>query len=88
MHRSRFMLDIASGDIEVYSITQEHFFTAERLIGRYSFEYRLRTLDALQLAVALDLSQQELLDSFVLADKSLCEVGLLEGLKVINPEME
>ena len=37
LQRSRFMLDIAAGDIEVYSTTEDDFEIAERLIGRYSF---------------------------------------------------
>jgi hypothetical protein len=81
------MLDIAAGDIEVYRVTDDHFVAAERLIGRHSFAHRLRTLDALQLAVALDLSSQGLLDHFVAADRSLVEMATLEGLKVINPEI-
>jgi hypothetical protein len=46
----------------------------------------LRTLDALQLAVALDLSSQHLLDRFVVADQSLGDVASDEGLNVLNPE--
>ncbi len=86
LQRARFMLDIAAGDIEVYSVTGDHFVIAERLIGRHSFSRRLRTLDALQLAVAQDLSQRNLLDRFVAADKPLAEVAALEGLIVVNPE--
>src|SRR3981081_4230599 len=62
------MLDIAASDIEVYSVTEDHFLTAGRPIGRHSLSHRLRTLDALQLAVALDLSTQHLLDRFVVAE--------------------
>jgi hypothetical protein len=47
----------------------------------------LRTLDALQLAVALDLSRQNSLNHFVVADHTLAEIADLEGLKVINPEI-
>jgi predicted nucleic acid-binding protein len=86
MQRARFMLDIAAGDIEVYSVTEDHFAMAERLIGRHSFSHRLRTLDAIQLAVALDLSTQNLLDRFVAADQSLGRVAATEGLNVLNPE--
>jgi len=86
MQRARLMLDIAAGDIEVYSVTEDHFVFAERLIGRHSFSHRLRTLDALQLAVALDLAGQNLLDRFVVADQSLATVAAAERLKVVNPE--
>jgi len=87
LQRSRFLLDVGAGDIEVYSLTGEHYTTAEQLIGRYSFRYRLRTLDALQLAVAVDLFEQALLDYFVVADQSLGDVATLEGLSIVNPEV-
>jgi len=87
MQRARLLLDIAAADIEVYTITEYHFVAAERLIGRHGFSYRLRTLDALQLAAALDLADQDMLDYFVVADQTLGEVAVSEGLKVINPEV-
>jgi predicted nucleic acid-binding protein len=86
MQRARLMLDIASGAIDVYSVTDRHFADAERLIARHGSSQRLRTLDALQLAVALDLAAQDLLDFFVVADRALGEVARLEGLTIINPE--
>jgi len=45
----------------------------------------LRTLDTLQLAVTVELRKQGMLDQFVVADKALAEVALLEGRLVINP---
>ena len=84
--RARLLLDIASGDIEVYTVTEDHFAAAERLIGRHGFAHRLRTLDALQLAVALDLWSQGLLEQFVVADQALSEVAAIEGLTILNPE--
>jgi hypothetical protein len=33
LQRARLMLDIAAGDIEVYSVAEEHFVAAERLVG-------------------------------------------------------
>ena len=86
--RARLMLDIAAGSIEIYTLTEFHFAEAKRLIGRFAFSHRLRTLDALQLAVALDLYQQNLLDYFVVADRALAEIGALVNLKVINPEID
>ena len=86
MQRARLLLDLAAGDIEVYGLTGDHLASAERLIGRHAFTYRLRTLDALQLAVALDLNAQGLLDYFVVADQALGAVAAIEGLHVINPE--
>jgi predicted nucleic acid-binding protein len=86
VQRARLLIDIAAGEIEVCAWTSDHFRAAERLIGRHSSSHRLRTLDALQLAVALDLSNQGLLDQFVVCDKALGEVASLEGLVILNPD--
>jgi hypothetical protein len=56
------------------------------LVERYAFASRLRALDALQLAVALELRNRKLVDHFVAADTILCEVAEHEGLSVVNPE--
>jgi hypothetical protein len=45
----------------------------------------LRSLDALHLAVALDIREREGLDFFVCADKDLCTVAEAEQLRVLNP---
>lgn len=59
------MADIAAGEIEVCAVNADHFNEAADLIRRHSFSHPLRTLDALQLAVAIDLAKQRLLDQFV-----------------------
>ena len=82
----QFRADIASGKLEIFSIGDAEFSRAELLVERYAFSSRLRALDALQLAVALELRNQKLVDYFVGADAILCEVGGIEGLAVINPE--
>ena len=46
----------------------------------------MRTLDALQRAIAIDLHQSGELDAFVVTDKLLAEIAVLEGLAVENPE--
>jgi hypothetical protein len=45
--------DVAAGVFEVLPITDAHYQLAEQLLGQYAFQSRLRTLDALQLYVAL-----------------------------------
>jgi hypothetical protein len=80
------MLDIAAGTIVVHALRPDHFAVAERLIGRHGFFLQLKTLDALQLAIALELARDGLLDAFVVADKRLAEVASIEGLSVLNPE--
>src|SRR6266478_382520 len=78
--------DVSTGKLEVFSIGESEFTTAEVLVERYAFDLRLRALDALQLAVALELRNQKLVDHFVAAHAILCEIAALEGLSVINPE--
>lgn len=85
IQRGRLLLDVAAGEIEIYKITDVHFATAQRLIGQYGFDSRLRTLDALQLAITIDLDEQSLVDYFVVADGALTSVAKAVGLKVINP---
>lgn len=46
----------------------------------------LRTLDALQLAVALDLRRLGQIDVLVAADQRLCRVASMAGCSVVNPE--
>jgi predicted nucleic acid-binding protein len=81
-----FRKDIAAGKLGVFSIGESEFATAELLVERYAFDSRLRALDALQLAVALELRNQMLVDHFVTADRILGEVAGLEGFSVITPE--
>lgn len=82
----QFREDIVSGKLEVFSVSESEFVVTEQLVERYAFEFRLRALDALQLAVACELRNQNLVDHFVAADKVLCEVAAVEGFAVINPE--
>lgn len=87
MFLRQFRKDIATGKLEVFSVAESEFAMAELLVERYAFDFRLRALDALQLAVALELRHQGLTDHFVAADRILCEVAGLAGLSVINPEL-
>ena len=82
----QFREDIISRKFEVFAVRETEFAAAERLIERYAFDLRLRALDALQIAIALSLKSQALVDHFVAADKILCAVAALEGFSVVNPE--
>ena len=53
---------------------------------RYGAAEGLRTLDALQLAIALDLRQVGLIALIVAADQGLCRVASLAGCSAVNPE--
>jgi uncharacterized protein len=81
----RFRSDIAIGKLEVFSIARSEFSNAETLVERYAFTLRLRALDALHLAVALALRNKQLVDHFVAADETLCQVAEMEGFSVLNP---
>jgi hypothetical protein len=80
------LLDVAAGVFGVVRLTPDHHSEAGNLLSRHCFSRRLRTLDALQLAVALELHGCGLLDCFVAADRALLEVAAIEGLSVMNPE--
>jgi predicted nucleic acid-binding protein len=84
----RLFADITRRRLQVIRMTDEHYRTAERLVCTYGpvvGEPRLRTLDALQLAVALDVHQRQPLDGFVVADDDLAAVAQREQLPVRNP---
>jgi predicted nucleic acid-binding protein len=82
--RRRFYHDIGQGHFRIMPVTTSRYQEAMQLIERH-VRSRLRTLDALHLAVALALSQQGMIDQFVCADQTLCDMAMAEGLAVINP---
>lgn len=99
--RRAFYDDLLEWRFRVKRLRDYHYHSAVRLVRKYapvsqSIEQSaagkkkasplLRTLDALQLVVALDLQRREGLDAFVAADEDLCEVAKAEQLTVINPE--
>jgi predicted nucleic acid-binding protein len=84
--RNHFLSDVAAGVLTVVAAADRHYEEAERLLKQYGNIFRLRTLDALQLAVALDVHRRESLDAVVAADNVVCQVGAAEGLPITNPE--
>lgn len=77
--------DFAARRFPVVRMLQRHFQEAERLLKKHAPIKALRTLDSLQLAVALSLSSEGKMDHFVCADDKLCKVAEDEGLSIINP---
>jgi len=77
---SKFFHD-AIKDFLVLELDGEHIKGSITLV----LKRNVRTLDALQLAVALSL--KELKVAFVCADKKLVSVAEKEGLQTINPEI-
>ena len=82
----QFQEDVVSRRFHVFAVHESEFALAERLIEQHGHHKRLRTLDAVQLAVALGLKNQGLIDHFVAADAALCEVAALVGLSILDPE--
>jgi predicted nucleic acid-binding protein len=82
--RKRLLGDVAQRTVLVGRVLVRHFNRAGELIARHALTRRLRTLDALQLAIALDYQQEKRIQCFVCADQILCDVASLEGLACIN----
>ena len=85
--RGRLLGDIASGLWRIVQVTPADFQQAQQLLVQHGTTRSLRTLDALQLAVALALHVIAPLDDFICADANLCLIAAAEGLAVINPEI-
>jgi predicted nucleic acid-binding protein len=83
--RKKFLGDVAQGTLQVVRLLVSHYRRAELLIDRHAPSRRFRTLDALQLCIALDLHNAGRVDQFICADQALCEIALLEGLRTLNP---
>jgi predicted nucleic acid-binding protein len=85
--RRRFYHDISQGRFRILAVTAARYQDATQLITKH-VQSRLRTLDALQLAVALALAHRGMIDRFVCADQLLCETAMAEGLMVVNPSRQ
>ena len=84
--RRRLRADISQARIRVGPpIEDSHYQTARRLVMSYGVEMGLRTLDAVQLAIALDLHSTGLISFIVAADVRLCRVAEDRGCSTINP---
>ena len=63
-----------------------HYQEADQLLTRHGLSRRLRTLDALQIAVALDLHRNVVIDRVVSADRDFLAVAAAEGIGTFDPE--
>ncbi len=84
--RKRFLSDVGQGRPRLVRMLVQHFKDADRLIRHHGPARRLRTLDALQLAVALDLQGRGIADLLVSSDRHLLDVARTEGISVFDPE--
>lgn len=83
--RRRLEADLGRRRLLVAAVSDEHFRTARQLLFKHGAVETLRTLDALQLSVALWFKRAGLGTVFVAADQRLCRVAILEGFAVTNP---
>ena len=85
--RRRFRADLARQRLFVAPPLHEgHFQSARKLLVQYGVAEGLRTLDALQLAISLDLHREGHIAVLVAADQRLCRVAPMAGCTAINPE--
>jgi uncharacterized protein len=84
--RRRLEADLARTRLLVAAVDDEHFRGARQLLIKHGVAEALRTLDALQLSIALRLKRAGLVTVFVAADQRQCKVAALEGFAAINPE--
>jgi predicted nucleic acid-binding protein len=87
MARSRVSADASAGVWHIIQVAEVHYQDAQRLLVQYGLTNKVRTLDAIQLAVATDRHGSSRLDEFVSADANLCYLAGVEGLAVVNPEI-
>jgi hypothetical protein len=66
-------------------IEPKHFRSAAKLLRFHGVTRGLRTLDALQLAVALDMLEASWISMMLSADKRLCEVAEVCGCPAVDP---
>jgi len=85
--RGLFLADVKRRLLKPVRILNAHYQMAGDLISSHGMSRQLRTLDALQLAVALRMHRAMPVDHFVCADQRLCDIVALEGFVVINPEL-
>lgn len=84
--QSLVIADLKSSRFATLQVQTQHFELAEQLLTQHGVTYGLRTLDSLQLAVALDVHRRYTLDFFVAADRKLLGIAARLGLNVIDPE--
>lgn len=83
--RGLFFADLADGRFKVALVSGRYFRGADRLIRTHAVSRSVRTLDALQLAVALELQRRGAATALVASDRNLCELAAVEGMQVVNP---
>jgi len=85
--RHRFFADVVAGKFNIVELKHQHGQSAIKLLVKHATKRGLRTLDSLQLTIALELRSQKNVDTFVCADEKLSKVAKLEKIVFLNPEL-
>jgi predicted nucleic acid-binding protein len=85
-YRKGLLADVRNRILNIVRIRVLQFKDADQLLQKHGLTVKLRTLDSLQLAMALDLRTRGMLNHFVCADASLCKIAVDEGISVVNLE--
>jgi len=80
-----FRSDIRKRRFQIITLRIRHYELAEKLIAAHGTSAALRTLDSLQLAVALDVSRGGFVNAVVTADRTMIKVAELEQLLCFDP---
>jgi predicted nucleic acid-binding protein len=83
--RKQLFNEIGKQQVEVVRVLSKHYRAAQQLLLKHAVAKRLRTADAIQLAIAIEISQSRNVEFFVCADRVLCDVARSEGLATIDP---
>jgi hypothetical protein len=86
--RKHLLEEVRNRRIIVLALRPHHFREAGRVLMKYGQTIPVRTLDAIQMASAIDLRERGFAEVLVSSDKHLLAVAKLEGFEVMNPETE
>jgi len=82
-----FRADLSQGRLVLGPLVSEsQFQRARALLAKFAVAEGLRTLDAIQLAVGLELKDSDQTTILVAADQTLCRVAQRAGCPAVNPE--
>ena len=82
----RFRSDVRQRRFRIVTLRVRHYEVAGKMIAAHGVGFALRTLDSLQVAVALELARSGLVSAIVTADRTMLKVAAIEALVGINPE--
>jgi predicted nucleic acid-binding protein len=86
MSRRRLQADISHSRIEIGSpIDNRHYRSARQLLIAYGATHGLRTLDSIQLEIALELHKLGEISAFVTADRRLKQISDASGCPALDP---